>query len=106
MLLHCALQNCNRGIEVALLMENGLEYVAAYFGIFFAEGIAVPPDARTEPLVLLSLLEDCKARHLVVSPSQMNRLCKTLPQLFELDWLILPDRTNLGQSGIRSLDSL
>ncbi len=91
------------GDRVALLMENGLEYVAAYFGIFFAGGIAVPLDARTEPLLLLSLREDCKARHQVVSPSQMNRLCKTLPQLFELDWLILPDRTNLGQSGTRVL---
>ena len=91
------------GDRVALFMENGLEYVAAYFGVFLAEGVAVPLDARTEPRVLLSLLEDSKARHLVASPAQIGRLCKALPQLFELDWLILSDRINLGHRGIRIL---
>ena len=80
------------GNRVALLMENGADYVAAYFGAFLAGAVAVPLDARLEPGSLRSLLLDSQSHLLITSHRQLSRIRKALPLLPDLEWMILPSR--------------
>ncbi|MCI0621733.1 MAG: acyl--CoA ligase [Acidobacteria bacterium] len=62
------------GERVALLMENGPEYVAAYFGVFLAGAVAVPLDVKAQPAWLSMVLTDSEVAVLVTFPQQVRKM--------------------------------
>ena len=54
-----------RGDRVALIDENGRDYVEAYFAILKAGAVAVPLNTQADARAVLSLLRDCSARAVV-----------------------------------------
>jgi len=60
-----------RGLEpgdrVALLLENGFEYVAGYYGILKAGGVAAPLSGELRPEGLARLLARLEGRALLTS---------------------------------------
>ncbi len=84
------------GERVALLMENGPEYVAAYFGILLSGGVAVPLDCRARPEALAAILNDCGVHRWAVSASQALAARKVLAAETPVRWTLVPeDRINL-----------
>lgn len=71
-----AVAQLNPGERAALFMENGPEYIAAYFGVFLAGGVAVPLDVKTQPSWCQSILEDCDVELLITSPKHFPHLQK------------------------------
>lgn len=69
----------SHGDRVALLLENGPEYVAGYFGIFLAGAVAVPLDIKAQPAWLNTVMADCEVKVLITSPQQVSKI--RAPQL-------------------------
>jgi acyl-CoA synthetase (AMP-forming)/AMP-acid ligase II len=81
------------GGRAALLMENGPEYVAAYFGVFLAGGIAIPLDVKAQPSWYESVLSDCDVELLITSPQYFRHLGKmNVPRLNNV---VTPSATNM-----------
>ena len=56
-----------RGDRVALLMENSVEYVVAYYGIMKAGAVAVPLNSDLKPEGLRNAIDDLETRVLISS---------------------------------------
>ena len=65
------------GERVAILIENNLDYVAAYFAVSAADLVIVPLDTSQRPDKLREILEDCGASVLVVQA----RFARHLPKI-------------------------
>lgn len=78
MVLRAAAALRERGVQtddrVMLLSENRPEWAIAYFGILYADGIAVPVDAQLSLDEIVNLLRASEASVLVISPKQARRL--------------------------------
>jgi acyl-CoA synthetase (AMP-forming)/AMP-acid ligase II len=84
------------GDRIGLLMENGPEYVSAYFGVFLAGCVAVPLDFKSQAVVLAGILQDCKVECLTVTSAQVSRLKSILEFAQPLRWLICSSQLPLG----------
>ncbi|UCD63451.1 MAG: acyl--CoA ligase [Candidatus Zixiibacteriota bacterium] len=69
------------GSRIALLMENSIEYVMAFWGIFAAGHVAVPLDTSLDAGSLRFVIGDCGARALIVG----FRFRKLMPQIMGAD---------------------
>jgi acyl-CoA synthetase (AMP-forming)/AMP-acid ligase II len=76
-----------RGDRVAILANNGIEYVAAYYGALEAGAIAVPLNTAADPTSLAHYLGDSGARLLVVGPRLERVVVQAAPKLAELSSL-------------------
>lgn len=81
------------GERVALLVDPGLDYVAAYFGCLIAGVVAVPaypPNPRRDDTRVGRMLADAGARVALVSTSLLVRMAPLLhhvPSLAQVTWL-------------------
>ena len=80
-----------RGERVGLLAHNGLEYVAAYYAILKAGGVAVPLNTAADGPTLRGLLADCTARFLITGPRFEQVVTGAIAALPDLDVLLAPD---------------
>lgn len=78
------------GDRVGLLMENGPDYVAAYFATFMAGGTAVPLDTKLQSPGLQAILTDCQVKRLVITPRQMEMMSKLEGGQSPLELVICP----------------
>jgi long-chain acyl-CoA synthetase len=62
------------GDRVAIVCENGLEWVVAYLGLVMAGGVGVPLHAELKGSEVSSLIHQAEARFAVVSAAVMGRL--------------------------------
>jgi long-chain acyl-CoA synthetase len=77
-----------KGDRVALLLANGVDAVAAYFGILLADGVVVPLDVRNPVALLARQLTDCGAK-LAISATQHATLVMELQRRHaEMQWLV------------------
>ncbi|PWC34824.1 AMP-binding protein [Azospirillum sp. TSO22-1] len=78
----CALrrQGVTRGDRVAIMLENSVEYVTAFFGAMKAGAVYVPVNPSTKADKLAWILNDCGVRALV-APTALTRT--VLPALAE-----------------------
>ncbi|MDP1858533.1 MAG: aminotransferase class I/II-fold pyridoxal phosphate-dependent enzyme [Gemmatimonadaceae bacterium] len=81
------------GDRVAVLVDPGLDYVAAYFGCLIAGVVAVPaypPSPRRDDTRVGRMLADAGARVALVSTSLLARMAPLLhhvPSLAQVTWL-------------------
>ena len=69
------------GARVALLFENSVEYVEAFFAVFKSGRVAVPLDTSLTADGLKYILKDCQAEALVCS----SRFRRLLPKILDED---------------------
>jgi acyl-CoA synthetase (AMP-forming)/AMP-acid ligase II len=96
--------NLAPGERVALLVENSPDYIAAYFGIFFCGGVAVPCDVKGQPDTLAGILDECEVRILVVSMPQGRMALNVISQRSLPTCVVgpgLPDALIAKVAGIR-----
>jgi long-chain acyl-CoA synthetase len=74
----------SKGDRVATLLANSLEFVAVYFGIIKAGGIAVPLDIRYKIEELTSLFGSCQPKVLIAESELLEPL---LPVLSHFDYI-------------------
>jgi len=91
------------GDRVGLLMENGPQYVSAYFGTFLAGGVAVPLDYKSQSEKLAAILRDCHVRRLVIAPLQVPNVVGILEHKQHLTWIISPSELGVRSDGIKCL---
>jgi long-chain acyl-CoA synthetase len=90
--------------RAALLMGNGPEYVAAYFGIFLSGGIAVPLDVKAQPSWFESVMADCGVEVLVTSPQYFRQLSKM--NVAQVPFVVTPSATPMPiQAQTKSIDA-
>jgi len=69
-----------RGDRVAILFENSLEYIAAYYGILKAGAVTVALNTDTNPQTLEYLLNDAGAKSVIANGPLAG---KTLAEVIE-----------------------
>lgn len=69
----CAADGLERGARAALLVRNSPHYVALYYGVIGAGGVAVPLNAQERASVLLRQIAHCGARWLIVERDHPER---------------------------------
>ncbi|MDI9468831.1 MAG: AMP-binding protein [Bacillota bacterium] len=78
-----------RGAAVAILSETRYEWYVSYLSVLNGEAIIVPLDKELPGEELRSLLDRAHVRAIFVSPQQLPKLLPLLPELKELDLVIL-----------------
>jgi len=68
----------NKGSRIAILFENSLEYLIAFFAVFRAGHIAVPLDTSLKPEKINYILSNCQASALLVQAKYERLLAKIL----------------------------
>lgn len=63
-----------RGDRVALVMENGAEYLPSLYGIWRAGLAAVPINAKLHPKELAWILADCDAKLVIATPGLADKM--------------------------------
>ena len=83
-----------RGDRVALLMENSVEYVVAYYGIMKAGAVAVPLNSDLKPEGLRYAINDLEAR-VLISSSRFERVIQVsnLSELYLSEVIIKSPRS-------------
>ncbi|MDE3094598.1 MAG: AMP-binding protein [Chloroflexota bacterium] len=70
-----------QGDRVALVLENGVEWVCAYYAIVLAGGVAVPLYYELKPAEIEEMAVHTDARIAIVSPKVLAKLDPLLPRL-------------------------
>jgi long-chain acyl-CoA synthetase len=79
------------GARVALLADNGPEYLAAFYGIVLAGGVVVPLPAHFDTHLLREVLADADLALLITDPQHESQLTASLnAQVEELDLMAPP----------------
>jgi len=84
-----------RGDRVAILCRNCLQYVAAYFAILKAGGVAVPLNSEASPREIAYIIDSCEAKALVTNKALDAALL-----------LVLPDRKTLRLIVAQQVDAV
>jgi long-chain acyl-CoA synthetase len=85
-------QGVIRGDRVAILLENSLSYIAAYYGILKTGAITVPLFPSTTEAELTYTLSQCEARAIITNERSADLLEKCLPKLRTLSIVIYNGR--------------
>jgi len=80
-----------KGNRVATLQSSNPEFVAVFFGIIKAGGIAVPLDARYIAEELARIFDDCRPKALVVENPPLELLLSALPRYDSIKHVIAFD---------------
>ena len=73
--LACSLRNRHRpGDRYAIASENRAEYLELLFGIWAAEGVAVPLNFKLHPKEMVQIIQDADASAVFVSPKLAHGL--------------------------------
>lgn len=91
------------GSRIGLLMENGAEYVASYFGTFMAGMIAVPMDPKATVSFLTSVVDDSEALVLVKTDAQSVKAKEVIASQSSVRWLLSASENRTGVEGIRHM---
>lgn len=85
-----------RGDRVAILADNSLDYVAAYYGSLQAGAVAVPVNTSTHARGLNFLLENCGVKALIAEDRFGPVVAEALEATPELRYLLTHDPAGLG----------
>jgi long-chain acyl-CoA synthetase len=84
------------GARVALLLENSIEYVIAFFGVLEADLVVVPLDTSLTADALRYILSDCSV-HVVIAHSHYRRLLQSIFEgSSEVDFLLCDAPLSFG----------
>jgi len=88
------LYGISKGDRVALIFENSIEYIIAYYSILKAGAVAVPLSTDLKPDSLKSLLEDIEPTT-IISSGKFERLLKATDlECIALKFIVLKDHKN------------
>lgn len=77
------------GDRIVILLENGLDYVVAYYGILKAGGVAVPLSSEMKPEGISVLLSELDAKVVISSAKFEHHLKKIAFSVLKLSSMIL-----------------
>jgi long-chain acyl-CoA synthetase len=86
-----------KGDRVAMIQASSPEFVAVFFGIMKAGGIAVPLDSRYIADELASLFNDCRPKVLVVEDPPLASLLPALARFDSIEHVITFDPAYKGR---------
>ncbi len=91
-IVNCATQLKQRedfatGDRVGILLDNSLEYLATFYGVLLAGGVATPLPPTIEAYRLSRILENCQTRLVVSSQRILKRRKTTTPPAATIDLL-------------------
>ena len=104
-----------KGDRVAVMLDNGPEYLLAWFGIAKLGAIEVSINTAFKGTILRYILENCAASAIVISPQWAESLLPELASLAQLRTVIvvgdgsvpeLPGRSVVQASGFGTLEPL
>lgn len=85
-----------RGDMVALLLPNAPGFLDALLGVIVRGAVEVPVNLHYKHRSLVHVLEDARARVLVVASQQAPKLLEVADQLHHLEQLVIDDRSETG----------
>lgn len=88
------------GARIGLLWENSIEYVTAFFAIAGAGYVVVPLDSSLKPDKVAYILNDCRARGLVIQGKMARNVDQIVPdnstiELLVSDTDLMPSRDDI-----------
>ena len=87
------------GDRVVLLLENGVPYIASYYGALKAGGVAVPLNCDTKAESLAALLRELEPRALVACGKSEELLRRMDPDSLQIPLLLLKSPSAAWSSG-------
>jgi len=95
------LHGLQKGDTIALLHENSLEFVAAYFGALKAGAVVAPLNTDLKPEGLQPILLELQPTAIIASASQTEKVCSCKDNVFAHTAVIISDHECVSQrSGI------
>lgn len=88
------------GTRVAILFENGIEYVVIFFGLLKAGLVAVPLDTSLGPDSLAKILNDCDAKLLFGQMKFRRRIPEILKECHSVRHVIADARIATGRDEV------
>jgi long-chain acyl-CoA synthetase len=92
-------QGVSRGDRIVLLLQNSVTYIAAYYGVLKAGGVAVPLNADSKPESLASLFEELTPRAVITCGKSEQLVRDAGPQRAQIPLLVLKDPTSGADFG-------
>ncbi|MEW6411027.1 MAG: class I adenylate-forming enzyme family protein [Candidatus Zixiibacteriota bacterium] len=89
-----------KGQRVAILIENSVEYVQAFFAVFAAGHVAVPLDTSLDAQSLRYITTDCQARVLITSAKFRRTIPDILAQDSQVKLVICDKQISVGRHDI------
>ena len=80
-----------KGCRVGIYLDKRIEKVVSIFGIVSAGAIMVPIRSLLLPRQVAYILNDCQARVLITTASQLSRLADIIPQIDSLETIFVID---------------
>ena len=90
-----------RGERVGIYLEASVAQVVSIFGVSQAEGVYVPISAVLHSAQVMHIAHDCEMKGLITSSSKLNSLATVLPQIPSLEFLIITDKEDIPDVGLR-----
>ena len=87
--------------RIAILFENGIEYVVLFFGLLKAGLVAVPLDTSLGPDSLAKILNDCDARLLFAQIKFRRRIPEMLKDCRSVQHLVADARLTTGREDLQ-----
>jgi len=92
------------GDRVAILLDNGLEYLAAFYGVLLAGGVATPLPPAIETYRLGRIVSSCDIR-VVMSSGRILKRRKTVAENITAVELLLEEKLQSAVTGPSGLNS-
>ena len=83
-----------KGDRVFIYMDRVPEYYVAFFGILKIGAIAGPLFSRSGPEAVKDRMKDSEAKILVTQPDLRRRISGIIPELFELQHMVIVNKNN------------
>jgi len=80
------------GDRVVLILENGLDYLTAFFGVLRAGGVVVGINPGNTPRDMAYILNHCRATAVIAQSRSLKTLSKVLPEVPGLRNLFVADQ--------------
>ena len=90
-----------RGERIGIYLEASVPQVVSIFGVSQAEGVYVPISAVLHSAQVMHIAHDCEMKGLITSSSKLNSLAAVLPQIPSLEFLIITDKEDVPDVGLR-----
>lgn len=97
-----ASQNLEQGARIAVMIENSIEYVTAYFAVTAAGFVVVPIDTSVKPDKIRYILDDCDARMLFIQKKYTRHIDTIVDKDSSVKVVITDRKLDLSSVGIKT----
>ena len=95
-------EGVERGDRVALIDDNGRDYVESYYAILKAGAVAVPLNTQADSRTIQQIFADCEVRAAIVGRRHASLLLSVIGANSQLAFAVLPDGTASGSERVKT----